>query len=98
MMQAYVTWPLTGGVLLAASAAATYQATYAVRSQWLGRTDWHGRRDTNGVALTFDDGPSKETESILEFLQDQNLTASFFMIGRQVESFPGIAQRVACQG
>ena len=91
--------PLIGsGLLAAAGGAAIYYATYGVRSQWLGSTDWHGRRDTNQVALTFDDGPSRDTERILDILNEHNVTASFFMIGRHVENFPGIAQRVCVEG
>lgn len=90
--------PLIGSGLLVAAGAAVYYATYGVRSQWLGRTAWHGRRDTNAIALTFDDGPSRDTEQVLDLLAEHNLIASFFMIGRQVESFPGIAQRVFAEG
>jgi peptidoglycan-N-acetylglucosamine deacetylase len=80
------------------SAASLYYATVAVRSQWLGRTYWRGRIDTNSVALTFDDGPSPETEGVLDVLAEHNLRATFFMVGREVERFPGIAQRVLAQG
>src|SRR5437588_8204245 len=59
--------PLIAGSLTA-SAAAMYYATYAVRSQWLGPTVWCGRADTNEVALTFDDGPTTDTEALLEVL------------------------------
>jgi len=83
---------------LALAAASLYYATYSVRSQWLGRTHWRGRGDTNAVALTFDDGPSPDTEEILDVLAEHNLSASFFMVGREVESFPGIAQRVFAEG
>ena len=78
--------------------ASFYYATYSVRSQWLGRTFWRGRRDINKVALTFDDGPSPDTEGILDVLAEHHLSASFFMVGREVESFPGIAQRVFAEG
>ena len=98
-MLSNVTWPLiASGVLASAGVAVGYYATYAVRSQWLGRTEWHGRRDTRAVALTFDDGPSRDTERILEVLREHQVTASFFMIGCQVESFPGIAERVFAEG
>jgi peptidoglycan/xylan/chitin deacetylase (PgdA/CDA1 family) len=50
------------------------------------------------VALTFDDGPSPDTEGILDVLAEHNLSATFFMVGREVESFPGIAQRVFAEG
>lgn len=98
-MLSNVTWPLIGsGLLAAAGGAAIHYAAYGVRSQWLGRTEWHGRRDTHAVALTFDDGPSRDTERVLDILGEHNVTASFFMIGRQVESFPGIAERALAEG
>jgi peptidoglycan/xylan/chitin deacetylase (PgdA/CDA1 family) len=50
------------------------------------------------VALTFDDGPSPDTELILDVLAEHHLSATFFMVGREVESFPGIAQRVFAEG
>ena len=90
--------PLIATGSLAIGAASLYQATYSVRSQWLGRTYWRGRRDRNAVALTFDDGPSPYTEKILDVLAEHNLSATFFMVGREVESFPGIAQRVFAEG
>ena len=84
---------ITGSAIAAASAA--YYATSAVRSQWLGATVWRGRTDTNEVALTFDDGPDKDTEELLDVLGDLNVNATFFMIGSQVERHPAIARRVA---
>jgi peptidoglycan/xylan/chitin deacetylase (PgdA/CDA1 family) len=83
---------------VAMAAASLYYATVAVRSQWLGRTYWRGRSDRNAVALTFDDGPSPDTERILDVLRAHEASATFFMVGREVESFPGIAQRVLAEG
>ena len=92
-------FPIIAGVgSLAAGAAGIYYATYAVRSQWLGPTDWHGRDDTGAVALTFDDGPTAETERILDILVERNVCATFFMIGRHVERLPQTARRVATEG
>ncbi len=85
----------TGSLL---TGSGVYYATYSVRSQWLGRTYWRGRTDTNAVALTFDDGPSPDTEGILDVLSEHHLSATFFMVGCEVESFPGIAQRVLAEG
>src|SRR5712691_4872285 len=91
--------PLVGVVLLMLlGAAAIYYATYNVRSQWLGRTEWHGRDDAGEVALTFDDGPSADTDRILDILAERNLRATFFMIGRHVEHLPQTARRVAGEG
>jgi peptidoglycan/xylan/chitin deacetylase (PgdA/CDA1 family) len=84
--------------LLLASAGGIYYATYAVRSQWLGPTNWCGRIETGAVALTFDDGPSSDTERILDILEEHKLRATFFMIGRHVEQLPQTARRVADEG
>jgi len=89
---------IAGAGSLAAGAAGVYYATSAVRSQWLGPTDWRGRTDTASVALTFDDGPSEDTERILEVLRAYDLKATFFMLGRQVELFPETARRVVADG
>src|SRR5947207_5855990 len=70
----------------------------AVRSQWLGATDWHGRTDSASVALTFDDGPSEDTEPILDVLRSHHVNAAFFTLGRQVERFPQIARRIVADG
>lgn len=90
--------PIFAGAALAAGAGLIYYATYAVRSQWLGATHWRGRADTGAVALTFDDGPSGDTERVLDVLDAYGVRATFFMVGRQVERFPDTARRVAATG
>jgi len=41
------------------------------------------------VALTFDDGPYPEyTEKLLDILENENVQATFFVIGRHVEKYP----------
>ncbi|MBV8855798.1 MAG: polysaccharide deacetylase family protein [Acidobacteria bacterium] len=89
---------VAGAAALAAAGSCAYYATYAVRSQWLGATDWHGRRDTRAAALTFDDGPSEDTERVLDVLDRLNLRATFFMIGSHVERLPRVARMVAERG
>jgi peptidoglycan-N-acetylglucosamine deacetylase len=79
--------------------AIVYYATYAVRSQVLGKAFWRGNKDgKNFVALTFDDGPSPDTLEILDCLRVENVKATFFLIGREVEKFPEVAQRIANDG
>lgn len=47
------------------------------------------------IALTFDDGPSKNfTEEILKVLKDKNVTASFFMLGKKIEQNQSLALSV----
>jgi peptidoglycan/xylan/chitin deacetylase (PgdA/CDA1 family) len=51
------------------------------------------------VALTYDDGPSpKDTEALLKVLAAEQVKATFFMIGRNVKSYPAVARKVAQAG
>lgn len=38
------------------------------------------------IALTFDDGPGKYTEELLDGLRERNIKASFFLMGRKIEN------------
>ncbi|MDT5158732.1 MAG: peptidoglycan-N-acetylglucosamine deacetylase [Acidobacteriota bacterium] len=98
MLDALATPIIAGAATLAAAGSCAYYATYAVRSQWLGETDWHGRRDTSAASLTFDDGPSEDTERVLDVLDRLEVRAAFFMVGRNVERLPRVARRVAERG
>jgi peptidoglycan-N-acetylglucosamine deacetylase len=53
----------------------------------------------NAVALTFDDGPNPQaTPAILDALRDERVTATFFLLGKHVERWPELAQRVVTEG
>ncbi len=53
---------------------------------------------SQGMKLTFDDGPGTGTERVLEVLADAGVRATFFMIGEAVEERPETARRVADEG
>lgn len=63
-----------------------------------GTTYWSADTDDNLVALTFDDGPSRYTEQILDILQRYNARATFFVMGRQVEAHPQLVERIVNEG
>lgn len=51
------------------------------------------------VALTFDDGPYPPyTEQILDILKENNVPATFFIIGRNAQKHPELVQRIAAEG
>lgn len=50
------------------------------------------------VYLTFDDGPSKQTEKVLDVLKKKNVKATFFVIGREDEFSQGIYKRIVKEG
>lgn len=54
--------------------------------------------ETKRAFLTFDDGPSKNTNDILNILRDNNIKATFFVLGSQVEVFPETTNRIYNEG
>src|SRR5262249_32084192 len=60
---------------------------------------WHGDPDEPKIALTFDDGPNDPyTSQILAVLKANNVKATFFMIGKNIERSPETAKAVAADG
>lgn len=53
------------------------------------------RMDENLCALTFDDGPSRNTGALLDLLAEHGIKATFFLLGSQVHAHPALAQRIA---
>lgn len=50
------------------------------------------------IALTFDDGPSVYTLEVLELLKKYNVKATFFCIGKNIETHPEILQKIIEEG
>ena len=52
-----------------------------------------------GYALTFDDGPHPQgTPRVLEVLAQENVTATFFLVGERVQADPGLARELTAAG
>jgi peptidoglycan-N-acetylglucosamine deacetylase len=57
------------------------------------------RTVSDGVAITFDDGPHPQgTPAMLEILDREQIKATFFLVGEQVERRPGLAAEIAARG
>jgi peptidoglycan/xylan/chitin deacetylase (PgdA/CDA1 family)/sulfur carrier protein ThiS len=50
------------------------------------------------VALTFDDGPSPYTRAVLAILARYDVSATFFVVGSEVETYPELVRRELRQG
>lgn len=51
------------------------------------------------IYLTFDDGPStKVTPQVLDVLKQYNVKATFFVLGKNAEQYPELAQRIVDEG
>jgi peptidoglycan/xylan/chitin deacetylase (PgdA/CDA1 family) len=59
----------------------------------------HGLPVGTRVALSFDDGPSPaSTPILLDLLAHHKLPATFFVVGRQAEKYPGLITAILQQG
>ena len=51
------------------------------------------------IAITFDDGPRRETtERLLDGLEERDARATFFLIGRQIEGNEDLVERMQAEG
>lgn len=51
------------------------------------------------IALTFDDGPDPQwTPAILDILKKENVPATFFIIGKNGQSYPELVRRIVNEG
>jgi peptidoglycan-N-acetylglucosamine deacetylase len=81
---------------------------HLIRKERLGRRASGRHEDTpmfyvddgrKGIALTIDDGPNPVyTPQILRLLEKYRVTASFSMIGLEVDTYPSVAREVAAAG
>jgi peptidoglycan-N-acetylglucosamine deacetylase len=61
--------------------------------------DMYGGTSQKKVAITFDDGPDPTwTPKILDVLKEKGVKATFFLIGLEVEKYPGVAKRIYKEG
>lgn len=54
--------------------------------------------DVHKVYLTFDDGPSENTEAILDILAEYDVKATFFVVGREDEASQELYRRIVEEG
>lgn len=60
---------------------------------------WDIPNTENKIYLTFDDGPTPEiTEWVLSVLKENNIKATFFCIGNNIEKHPEIFHKVISEG
>jgi peptidoglycan-N-acetylglucosamine deacetylase len=89
-------WPVRAG--LAAAAVGCWSA-FEPRSQIFGAFPYQGEVTEPVIALSFDDGPNEPyTSRLLAVLQDRNVRATFFSVGRCADRFPSTVRAVVQAG
>ena len=59
----------------------------------------HHDNDCMKIAITFDDGPSaRDTAAILDYLKEQEVQATFFVVGTQAKANPELVRREKAEG
>ncbi|HXH51087.1 MAG TPA: polysaccharide deacetylase family protein [Terriglobia bacterium] len=85
-------------IILACGGALAY-ACIIPSSQLFAPVVNRGPARSGSVVLTFDDGPAPPfTERVLDILAQHNISATFFLCGKNVESHPEIARRIVREG
>jgi peptidoglycan/xylan/chitin deacetylase (PgdA/CDA1 family) len=57
-----------------------------------------GLRGLHTVALTFDDGPNEATLGVMAALKANNVTATFFVVGRMAKAHPEMLRQIEANG
>jgi len=58
------------------------------------KTIYQSETNKKNIAITFDDGPSDKTEQVLEILKNYNIKATFFVVGKQIEKYKNVLQKI----
>ncbi len=60
---------------------------------------WRKKNSENNIWLTFDDGPSEQTTPfILKTLKEEQIKATFFLIGKQIKKHPALFKKIIEEG
>ena len=92
---------MLGEAVLGSIGGAAALMAYGVRapaSTLLGPSIYRGNTRRRSVALTFDDGPSEGTLTILRVLEEYGVPATFFQCGANIRRLPDIARLVVSKG
>lgn len=91
--------PLLAGAVVAASAVTAGYQSMSPTGQWYGSTFTGLARGTKQLALTYDDGPNDpHTLRLLEVLAKNDVSATFFLVGRYVRHRPDIVRDIVQAG
>lgn len=91
----------TRGFIAGLTTVGAVHAAPAISQSKLGRTLFPvvSRVDgSNGVALTFDDGPDVQIQQFLDMLDSAGATATFFLVGEQIVRNPEAPAAIVAAG
>ncbi|MFP3834267.1 polysaccharide deacetylase family protein [Chryseobacterium sp. SIMBA_028] len=81
-----------------AFSAVVVWGSFAIELGYFVNSITHKRTKIKEIALTFDDGPTEFTPKFLDLLNEHQIKATFFCIGKQIEKYPETFQRIIAEG
>ena len=85
-------------ILIAVLFAGLFQVTKLRTFQLFGGLTYQAETEEKIVALTFDDGPTKNVDQLLPLLDEYNAKSTFFLIGNEIEKHPEEAKKIVEAG
>ena len=92
---------INGGIaviLIAVLFAGLFQVTKLRTFQLFGGLTYEAETGEKIIALTFDDGPTKNVNQLLPLLDEYNAKSTFFLIGNEIEKHPEEAKKLVEAG
>ncbi|MGA9226388.1 MAG: polysaccharide deacetylase family protein [Mesobacillus sp.] len=78
--------------------AGLFKVTKLRTFQFFGGLTYQVETEEKVIALTFDDGPTKNVDQLLPLLDQYNAKATFFLIGQDIEKHPEEAEKLVEAG
>lgn len=85
-------------ILVAVLFAGLFQVTKLRTFQLFGGLTYQAETEEKIIALTFDDGPTKNVDQLLPLLDEYNAKSTFFLIGNEIEKHPEEAEKLVEAG
>lgn len=85
-------------ILMALLFAGLFQVTKLRTFQLFGGLTYRAETEEKIIALTFDDGPTKNVDQLLPLLDEYNAKSTFFLIGNEIEKHPEEAKKLVEAG
>ncbi|WP_342573136.1 polysaccharide deacetylase family protein [Solibacillus sp. FSL K6-1781] len=81
-------------ILMALLFAGMFKVTKLRTFQFFGGLTYQAETKDKVIALTFDDGPTKNVDQLLPLLDEYKVKATFFLIGNEIEKHPEEAKKL----
>lgn len=87
-----------GFIVIALLFAGLFKVTKLRTFQFFGDLTYEAETEDKVIALTFDDGPTKNVDQLLPLLDQYKAKATFFLIGKDIEKHPEEAEKLVEAG